>query len=139
MNIPEAPKDKRTKEYKQWLKNYSQASLGFGDTIEKVTTATGIKKVVKWIAGDDCGCDQRKEKLNKLFSYQKPECLKEDEFNYLKDFYANKTSQIKLPDQLEMLKIYNRIFKDNMATTTCDKCFLNEVYKKLEKVYSQYL
>ena len=28
MNIPEAPKDKRTKEYKLWVKNYSQASEG---------------------------------------------------------------------------------------------------------------
>ena len=67
MNIPEAPKDKRTKEYKLWVKNYSQASEGVGDTVEKITTATGIKKAVKWLAGDDCGCDQRKEKLNKLF------------------------------------------------------------------------
>ena len=44
-------------------------SKGLGDTIEKVTEATGIKKVVKWLAGEDCGCDARKEKLNKLFKY----------------------------------------------------------------------
>lgn len=139
MNIPEAPKDKRTKEYKLWVKNYSQASQGVGDTVEKITTATGIKKAVKWLAGDDCGCDQRKEKLNKLFSYQKPECLKEEEFGYLKDFYANKTSQIKVDQQMELLKIYNRIFNDNVAPTGCSSCFMNGVYKKLEKVYSQYL
>ncbi len=40
-----------------------------GDAIEKVTIATGIKTVVDKIAkktGKDCGCDARKEKLNKI-------------------------------------------------------------------------
>lgn len=42
-------------------------SKGLGDTIEKITTATGIKKVVDTISnitGKDCGCNKRKEKLN---------------------------------------------------------------------------
>ena len=56
---------------------------GLGDTIEQITEATGIKKLVKFIAGDDCGCKERKEKLNALFPYHKPECLTEDEYNYL--------------------------------------------------------
>jgi hypothetical protein len=51
---------------------------GLGDTIEQITTATGIKAAVDWFSeatGVDCGCDARKEKLNKLFRYRKPECL----------------------------------------------------------------
>jgi hypothetical protein len=47
-------------------------SKGLGDTIEKITKATGIKKVVdkvSKIAKKDCGCDKRKETLNKLFPY----------------------------------------------------------------------
>jgi hypothetical protein len=43
-------------------------SKGLGDTIEKFTTATGIKKAVKVISEavgiEDCGCNGRKEKLN---------------------------------------------------------------------------
>jgi hypothetical protein len=42
-------------------------SKGLGDTIEKITTATGIKKVVDKISeatGKDCGCEGRKERLN---------------------------------------------------------------------------
>tara|TARA_Y100000593_G_C4229422_1_gene296170 strand:+ start:457 stop:603 length:147 start_codon:yes stop_codon:yes gene_type:complete len=46
-------------------------SKGLGDTIEKITEATGIKKVVEKIVGDDCGCNKRKEKLNKIFPYKK--------------------------------------------------------------------
>ena len=48
---------------------------GLGDTLEKVFEKTGIKKLVKFIAGEDCGCDERKKKLNKLFPYRKISCL----------------------------------------------------------------
>ena len=44
--------------------------MKLGDTIEKITEATGIKAVVEKaseITGKDCGCEERKEKLNKLF------------------------------------------------------------------------
>ena len=47
-------------------------SKGLGDTIEKVTMATGIKKVVDTVARKtkrDCGCKRRKDKLNKMFPY----------------------------------------------------------------------
>ena len=52
--------DKRTKAYKEWkakfeLENESK-SKGLGDTVEKITKATGIKSVVKAVFGDDCGC-----------------------------------------------------------------------------------
>lgn len=44
-------------------------SKGLGDTIEKITKATGIKKVVDALSGD-CGCNKRKEALNKAFPYK---------------------------------------------------------------------
>ena len=47
-------------------------SKGLGDTVAKITKATGIKKVVKKISeatGKNCGCDKRKEYLNKKFPY----------------------------------------------------------------------
>lgn len=49
-----------------------EQSKGFGDTVEKITTATGIKKVVDTISkatGKPCGCKERKEKLNNMFPY----------------------------------------------------------------------
>jgi hypothetical protein len=48
-------------------------SKGLGDTIEKITTATGIKAVVNKISeatGGDCGCEARKKKLNELVPYE---------------------------------------------------------------------
>ena len=44
-----------------------EKSKGLGDTIEKITTATGIKKFVHKVAGGGCG--KRKETLNKIFPY----------------------------------------------------------------------
>ncbi len=48
-------------------------SRGLGDTIEKFTEATGIKKVVDTVAkaaGKDCGCSDRRDTLNRVFPYQ---------------------------------------------------------------------
>jgi len=47
-------------------------SRGLGDTIEKITKATGIKKVVDTVSkavDKDCGCGKRKDTLNRLFPY----------------------------------------------------------------------
>jgi hypothetical protein len=47
-------------------------SKGLGDSIEKFTKATGIKKVVDTVSkavGKDCGCDKRKKTLNEIFPY----------------------------------------------------------------------
>jgi hypothetical protein len=47
-------------------------SKGLGDTIEKVTKATGIKKVVEAVSaatGKDCGCGKRRDALNRVFPY----------------------------------------------------------------------
>ena len=49
-------------------------SKGLGDTIEKITKATGIKTVIKTVSktvNKDCGCNKRKETLNRLFPYNK--------------------------------------------------------------------
>ena len=43
-------------------------SRGLGDTIEKFTKATGIKRVADLIPGG-CGCDDRKQWFNKNFPY----------------------------------------------------------------------
>ena len=49
-------------------------SKGLGDTVQKCTEATGIKTIVDKVSNGlnvPCGCQQRKEKLNELFPYNK--------------------------------------------------------------------
>lgn len=83
---------------------------GLGDTIEQITEATGIKKVVKAIAGDDCGCDQRRDKLNKIFPYSRqPECLEPDDIEYLDSGVLRKTT-LKYEDRERIATIHARVF-----------------------------
>jgi hypothetical protein len=63
--------------FKKW--QAVEKSKGLGDTIEKITTATGIKKVVETVAkatGKDCGCNKRRDALNRAFPYQNNETKK---------------------------------------------------------------
>jgi len=47
-------------------------SKGLGDSIEKITKATGIKALVDKYTSTrgGCGCEKRKNKLNKIFPYK---------------------------------------------------------------------
>ena len=131
------PKDKRTKAYKEWKAKHAQASEGLGDTVEKITKATGIKKAVKWLAGEDCGCDERQEKLNEMFRYKKPECLTEDEFNLISTAVKNKQIKFTPQEQETYKNIYERVFKAKVECTPCS--FAKVVWKDLVSIYNQYL
>jgi hypothetical protein len=129
--------DKRSKEYREWKKKHAEASEGLGDTVEKITKATGIKKAVKFLAGEDCGCDERKEKLNQIFRYRKPECLTEQEFRLIKDAVDTKKNKFTPDEQNAFVSIFERIFKTKVECTPCS--FAKVVYKDLVAVYNQYL
>ena len=129
--------DKRSKAYKEWKKNHAKSSEGLGDTVEKITKATGIKKAVKFLAGEDCGCDERKEKLNEIFRYRKPECLTESEFDLIKTAVDTNKNKFTPSEQEEYKNIYERIFKVKVECTPCS--FAKVVWKDLLAVYNQYL
>jgi hypothetical protein len=112
-------------------------SKGLGDTVAKITEATGIDKLVKFVAGEDCGCDERKEKLNKLFPYAKPNCLTEDEFNYLDAYFELKTNQLTSEQQRELIKINNRVLNQKLTFSSCSSC-LRDLVSKLRILYNEY-
>ena len=110
---------------------------GLGDTIEQVLEVTKIAKVAKWLLGEDCGCEERKEKLNKLFPYAKPKCLTEEEFTYLTESKVLDKNVLIPSEQRELLTIYNRVFTQRMQPTSCGSC-LREVVIKLNQVLNEY-
>lgn len=143
--------DKRSKdyrEYKKWLnKSSSYESLkdnvenqpkGFGDTVAKITEVTGIKKLVKLIAGDDCGCDERKEILNRKFKYRNINCVSEEDYNYLNDFFALNTLKVTNIQQVRLNKIHNHIFGTRKSTSSCVSCVIKTVenLRKYLQVYN---
>ena len=50
--------------------DHKKISRGLGDTIAKITHATGIDRAVKAVVGSGCGCQKRQETLNRIFPYQ---------------------------------------------------------------------
>lgn len=115
-------------------------SKGLGDTIEKITEATGIKagvealsKALDW----DCGCDERKEKLNALFPYKKPNCLSEEDYNYLKEFFASNQNQLFLKTQRELQRIYLAVFNTPFVDSSCSSCW-RDMIGQLRRVYNEF-
>lgn len=51
-----------------------QESQGLGDTIAKITHAIGLDKLAEEVAQkigkEDCGCNNRRKKLNEMFPYK---------------------------------------------------------------------
>lgn len=129
--------DKRTKEYRDWKAKRQKDSKGLGDTLEKAFKATGVSDVVKFVAGEDCGCSERRDKLNKIFKYKRPLCLLESEYVYLSDFFANPESTIRYKTQLELVQIYNRVFQQRRKPTSCGSC-VNEIVRDLRTYYEKY-
>jgi len=112
-------------------------SKGLGDTIAKITEATGIDKLAKFVLGEDCGCDERKEKLNKLFPYAKPLCLTEDEFNTLDTYFKQNTNTLTSDEQTSLIAINNRVLNQKLTFSTCSSC-LRDLVSKLRVIYNEY-
>ena len=113
-------------------------AAGLGDTIESITEATGIKKVVDIISdltGIDCGCDERKAILNKIFPYKKPECLNDEDQSYLKSFFENNVNQLTPLLQRDLTGIYFRVFKVNLESSNCASCW-REYISELRRIYN---
>ena len=116
----------------------SKKSKGLGDTIEAITEATGIKKAVEVfseVTGLDCGCDKRKEKLNKIFPYRKTECLNETDYNALGVIL--KQNEITPEDQKTLSDIYFNVFKHRLQLSNCSSCWKGKV-DELKRVYNEY-
>ena len=129
--------DKRTKEYKEYKQRVDKQSKGLGDSIAKITKATKIDKLVKFIAGEDCGCDERQELLNKTFAYDVPKCLTEDEFDYLTRLVASRPAIASIDMQKRIIKIHNRIFKTQIEVSSCPSC-VRKTIEKMAKILKQY-
>jgi hypothetical protein len=112
-------------------------SEGLGDTIEKVLEVTGIAKVAKWVLGEDCGCEERKAALNKLFRYRTPLCLTEQEHEWLKEWFSKNTEVVKPSEQKMFFDIHSRIFQVRNELTNCPPCVKARI-DDLRKVFNEY-
>lgn len=119
-----------------------------GDAVEAVTTATGIKAIVKHMVGEDCGCDERKEKLNEwgnkiqgkiatFFGRNNIKTLTPEEYEYLDAFFSRPRLTMKPSEQYRMLEINNRVFSQKLEYSTCGSC-VQSMVNQLKHVYDAY-
>ena len=111
-------------------------SKGLGDSIDKFTKFTGIKKLVKRLFGDDCGCDERKQWLNKTFPYAKK--MTNDQKSIFEKTYKKIADRgfhvVKRDEQQSLLILYNEIFSVKKQATSCGSC-VKELLDNLQRVY----
>lgn len=127
--------DKRTKEYKEWKKK--QSYKGLGDVVEDVLEKTGVGKVAKWLLGDDCGCEDRKDRLNELFPFRNTKCLNEDEYKFLDKWFKKTRYKITHKENEKMVQIHNRVFNKKHTVSSCSGCIKTKV-QELKRLYLEY-
>ncbi len=131
---------KQVKAKKATKKKSAPKSKGLGDSIEKFTKATGIKKVVDKVSevtGIDCGCDERKELLNKVFPYRSKDCLNDDEYKWLDNFYSSKRPTLTHEEQKIMVIIHNRVLASKREVSSCGSC-VREMVNVMKQLYLEY-
>jgi len=102
---------------------------GLGDKVEKVLKKTGIDKVAKAILGDDCGCKERKEWLNRPFPYVmlKKGTMNEEQLSSYQDFRKEEKLSIDAKEQEYIVSLYNSVFQTNIDP--CVGCGNGGTYK----------
>jgi hypothetical protein len=111
-----------------------------GDIVEKITKATGIELATKFLMGEDCGCDARKHKLNKLFPNRQPLCMTEQEYNWWTEFKKVNNNILSPLEANEISKMWSRIFQSRRIykPCTCNPRAWQTMVNELTSVYETY-
>jgi len=118
------------------VKNHNGQPKGAGDILEKITTKTGIKKLVAKFTpeGEDCGCDERKEKLNDLLPIRyTARCLTEKEYNDWGEFQKIRTLQISSLQVKFVCKLFASVFNREYYQP-CPGCSPKKMIGMIEKL-----
>ena len=96
---------------------------GLGDITEDVIKKTGVKKLFDvFLDGKDCGCEDRKEKLNNIGgTYLTSRCMTENEYNTWKEFNNNIKEQVNSKDIDYITTLYASLFSLK-KTDVCRSC-----------------
>lgn len=119
---------------------------GLGDTVHNVLNSKVLSGTTNFIKGilfkdeEDCGCDERREQLNKIFKYKrKPLWLTKDEFKWFTEFNkrANK-HKLTREDQIFIADTHSRVFQYQLKKypCTCTPQVYTGYFKELMKIYN---
>ena len=124
---------------------------GLGDVIENITEATGIKKVVSAVLGEDCvDCKERRDKFNRKYPILKNarEFLDEEkkqwiEFEQTKTLFLSKKGSLTMGNIIFVCKLFSDVLDIPYWQPTCFVCkgtanSLKEMIDKLDIIYNTY-
>ena len=123
-------------------------SKGLGDVIENITSSTGIKKVVEIFTpeGKDCGCDKRKDTLNRKYpNLKSANCFNKEQHDDWVKFkeFRTLTDVIKHDRVLYVCKLYSEIFNLPYWKPSCFACSgtaraMSNMIDKLDLIHNTY-
>jgi hypothetical protein len=119
-----------------------ETTIGAGDVVEKITTVTGIKAIVKAFTpeGEDCGCDKRKEKMNELPILKRKKsvkCLTVEEYNFMDGLNLFNNGKVSGKDVKSLQVIYQRVFNVK-GVSSCAGCSFAKKLDELKAVLETY-
>ena len=149
------PKDKRTKDWKEWNRLKQQElfdadlgvevteSYGLGDLVNDITEKTGIKKLV----GDCKPCEERRKKWNDITLFKRHKvarCLTEEQEQRYKEFKDTRKPKQWNDSEIRLLvELYSHVFAiQYQSKDICRNCSgsgkkLQEIEKKLDEVFAK--
>ena len=142
--------DKRSKEYRLMKEEFaSQKEIrGLGDVIEVITKATGIKAIVEKVSdvlGVDCGCDDRRERLNNLLPRGRKQvrCMTDEEYVSYGEFMSTrKAGRLEADEVKYLMSLYTNIYNRKWAKVRCTQCALKgrvkEAMSDLDRTYNNH-
>jgi len=140
--------DRRSKEFRLMKEEFaSQKEIkGLGDVVEAFTKATGIKAVVDKVSdvlGVDCGCDERREKLNNLLPRGRKQvrCMTDEEYaEYGLFMNTRKKGRLEADEVKYLMSLYTKIYNRKWAKVRCTQCALKgrvkEAMADLDRAYN---
>ena len=117
----------------------TKKNYGLGDSIAKITKATGIDKLAKKVLGEDCGCEERRKKLNQLFPHFKNiRQFTEDELKIYDEVIPliEKKGNITREQKPIVNALYKGVFGNNPQWKSCSPCN-KRIMDNLKKVYEK--
>ena len=142
--------DKRSKEFRLMKEEFASQNVvnGLGDVIEDITKATGIKALVDKVSdvlGVDCGCDERREKLNNLLPRGRKQlrCMTDQERNTYGEFMqTRKAGRLEKDEVKYLMGLYAKIYNRTWRKVRCTQCALasrvKEALSDLDKTYNNH-
>ena len=137
--------DRRSKEFRLMKEEFaSQKEIrGLGDVINVITEATGIKALVKAVAGEFCGCEERREKLNNLLPRgrkQVKSLTEEEHTEYGLFMNTRKQGRLEANEVKYLMTLYTKIYNRKWAKVRCTQCALKgrvqEAMSDLDRAYN---